>query len=102
MIDKPNTSLSRLLVLAAAGMLLTASSGRAQQPPNPAEAAGQIADFFGKVGDQIYENCIFELSDEQIEIQHALVKAYIEHGASGASAIKLAAKQIQPPKLSVE
>ncbi len=102
MIDKPNTSLSRLLVLAAAGMLLTASSGRAQQPPNPAEAAGQIADFFGKVGDQIYENCIFELSDEQIEIQHALVKAYIEHGASGASARKLAAKQIQPPKLSAE
>lgn len=102
MIDKPITSLSRLLVLAAAGILLTASPGRAQQPPNPAEAAGQIADFFGKVGDQIYENCIFELSDEQIEVQHALVKAYIEHGASGASARKLAAKQIQPPKLSAE
>lgn len=102
MIDKPKSSLSKLLLLAAASVLLSAHPGHTQQQPNPAEAAGQIADFFGKVGDQIYENCIFELSDEQIEVQHALVAAYIEHGANGAAARKLAAKQIQPPKLSAE
>ncbi|AGK56715.1 hypothetical protein HYPDE_25153 [Hyphomicrobium denitrificans 1NES1] len=101
--DKPKIALSRTILLAVASLLLLPSySGEAQQPANPAEAAGQIADFFGKVGDQIYENCIFELSDEQIEVQHALVDAYIEHGASGAAARKLAANQIQPPKLSVE
>lgn len=94
MIDKPKSALSRLLLVAAASLLLPSLPLYAQQPPNPAEAAGQIADFFGQVGDQIYENCIFELSDEQIEVQHALVAAYIEHGASGSAARKLAAKQI--------
>jgi hypothetical protein len=99
----PKTALSKTVLLAAVSLLLLhPQPGRAQQTANPAEAAGQIADFFGKVGDQIYENCIFELSDEQIEVQHALVEAYIEHGASGAAARKLAANQIKPPKLSVE
>jgi hypothetical protein len=94
--------LRRMLLAAASLLLLPSYSGHAQQTANPAEAADQIADFFGKVGDQIYENCIFELSDEQIEVQHALVDAYIAHGASGAVARRLAASQIQPPKLSVE
>lgn len=94
--------LRRMLLAVASILLLPSYSGQAQQTANPAEAADQIADFFGKVGDQIYENCIFELSDEQIEVQHALVDAYIAHGASGAVARRLAASQIQPPKLSVE
>lgn len=65
-------------------------------------AAAQIADVFSKLGDQIYEECIFELSPEQIEVQHALIDAYIRQGASGALARKLAVKQIQPPKPSPE
>jgi hypothetical protein len=67
-----------------------------------AEAAGQIADFFSQVGDQIYEDCIFELSQEQIEIQQALIVAYTKAGASSAVARKLAVKQIHPPKLSAK
>ncbi len=66
----------------------------------PPLAAHQIADFFGKVGDQIYEDCIFELSEEQIEVQQALIVAYAQQGASAAQARKLAVKQIRPPKLS--
>ncbi len=54
------------------------------------------------MGDQIYEDCIFELSPEQVEVQHALVTAYIENGASSALARQLAVKQIQPPELSKE
>src|SRR6185295_2144624 len=65
-----------------------------------AAAADQIADFFDKVGDQIYEDCIFELSEEQIEVQQALIQAYIKHGASSADARRLAVQQIEPPKLS--
>jgi hypothetical protein len=68
----------------------------------PSAAAHQIADFFGKVGDQIYEDCIFELSEEQIEVQHALIIAYMEKGANDAQARKLAVKQIRPPKLSAD
>jgi hypothetical protein len=68
----------------------------------PASAADQIADIFSKIGDQIYEECIFALSDEQIEVQRGLVDAYMKQGASGAAARKLAAAQIQPPKLSAK
>ena len=65
-----------------------------------AAAAGQIAEIFSAVGDEIYENCIFELSQEQIDVQHALVQAYMQQGASGSAARRLAASQIQRPKLS--
>jgi hypothetical protein len=54
------------------------------------------------VGDQIYEDCIFELSEEQLEVQHALIEAYIKQGADHVLARQLAVKQIQPPKLSEE
>jgi hypothetical protein len=70
--------------------------------PDPAFAADAIADVFSKVGDQFYENCIFELSEEQIEVQSALIQAYIQQGAAGATARRLAAAQIQIPKLSAE
>jgi hypothetical protein len=102
------SNLSRvLLILVASLLMLRADYCEAQQPTKTdpgaaaaAAAAGQIADFFDKVGDQIYEDCIFELSEEQIEVQHALVDAYIKQGASGIVARKLAVKQIHPPKLS--
>lgn len=74
----------------------------AQPSAAAAAAAGQIADFFGEVGDQIYEDCIFELSQEQIEVQQALIVAYVKAGASAAMARKLAVKQIHPPKLSAK
>lgn len=96
-------------ILAACLPLFAAHDGVAQQapasgPPSPAAAAaaGQIADFFSEVGDQIYEDCIFELSQEQIEIQQALIVAYIKAGASSAAARRLAVKQIHPPKLSAK
>ena len=66
----------------------------------PSAAAAQIADIFSQVGDQIYEECIFELSPEQLEVQHALITAYIQQGATSTLARQLAVKQIQPPKLS--
>ncbi|WP_290986036.1 DUF2778 domain-containing protein [Hyphomicrobium sp.] len=75
---------------------------RAPGSSSAAEAAGQIADFFGQMGDQIYEDCIFELSQEQIEVQQALIVAYIKAGASSAVARKLAVKQIHTPKLSAK
>jgi hypothetical protein len=83
---------------------------RINNPPAPAPApspaagaaANDIADFFSKVGDQIYEDCIFELSEEQVEVQSALVQAYVEQGASNAVARRLAVKQIQPPPLSAK
>lgn len=59
-----------------------------------------MADFFRQVGDQIYEDCIFELSQEQLEIQQALIQAYIKQGAPSALARQLAVKQIRPPRLS--
>jgi hypothetical protein len=96
--------LATLLVFAA----LFAGSALAEQPkapkpgPAPATAAGDIANFFGQVGDQIYEDCIFELSEEQLEVQHALIEAYIKQGADHVLARQLAVKQIQPPKLSEE
>ena len=93
---------------AAAPLLLTAAvalapvAGRAQQadPADAAAAAGRLADFFSKVGDQIFEECIYELSAEQIEVQQALIGAYIAKGASDQVARQLAAKQIEPPALS--
>ncbi len=95
-----------LAVLLAYLQFFTAGVGLAQdQAPgssSAAEAAGQIADFFSQVGDQIYEDCIFELSQEQIEIQQALIVAYVKAGASSSVARKLAVKQIHPPKLSAK
>ncbi len=70
--------------------------------PAPPTAALEIADIFSKLSDQIYENCIFELSDEQIMVQAALVQSYMEQGATSGVARRLAANQIQPPKLSKE
>jgi hypothetical protein len=76
----------------------------AQQAKKPnagsAAAAHEMADFFSKVGGQIYEDCIFELSPEQVEVQYALMQAYIKKGASSSVARRLAVKQIQPPKRS--
>ena len=89
-----------LLALAAALVLLPAGHSLAQQPRAPATAAGDIADFFSQVGDQIYEDCIFELSQEQLEVQQSLIKAYIKQGAPSSLARQLAVKQIQPPQLS--
>jgi hypothetical protein len=102
------TVLARAVLASVAGLLLLpfglSLAEPAQVPDSSAAAAAaanQIAEFFGKVGDQIYEDdCIFELSPEQIEVQHALVTAYIKNGASSALARQLAVKQIQPPTLS--
>ena len=96
-----------LFAALAVFLLLPAAAGLAQHPkPSPAAgsatAAGDIANFFGQVGDQIYEDCIFELSQEQLEVQHALVEAYIKQGATHTLARQLAVKQIHPPKLSDE
>jgi hypothetical protein len=65
-------------------------------------AADQLADIFSKVGDQLLEDCIFELSEEQVMVQYALVQAYVARGASGTIARRLAAAQIQPPKPSAK
>ncbi len=67
-----------------------------------ATAASQIADFFGSIGDRIFKDCIFDLSEEQIEVQAELVKAYVASGATEQAARRLAAAQITPPKLSPE
>ena len=95
-----------LFASAAMLVLLPAGHGLAQQPKTPdpgsAAAAGDIANFFRQVGDQIYEYCIFELSQEQLEVQQALIQAYIKQGASNSLARQLAVKQIHPPKLSDE
>ena len=94
--------LAPALVLALA--LLPENPGLAQQPKVPAAgaaaAAGDIADYFSQVGDHIYEDCIYELSQEQLDVQQALIQAYVKHGATSALARQLAVKQIQPPKLS--
>jgi len=103
---QPRRFRTALVTFLAGIFILTSSYSQAQQPTNTdskaaaGAAAGQIADFFSEVGDQIYEDCIFELSEEQIEIQQALILAYIKAGASSAAARKLAVKQIHPPKLS--
>lgn len=77
-----------------------AQQSQAPQNPGSAAAAGQIADFFSKIGDQIFDDCIFELSQEQIEVQQALIVAYVKQGASDAVARRLAVKQITLPELS--
>lgn len=81
-----------------------ACPGQAQDLKAPAAraatAAGDIANFFRQVGDQIYQDCIFELSEEQLDVQHALIEAYIRQGADSFLARQLAVKQIQPPALS--
>ncbi len=95
-----------LVALLTTVLMLTSNYSQAQQSTKAdagsaaGAAAGQIADFFSEVGDQIYEDCIFELSQEQIEVQQALIVAYIKAGASSSVARKLAVKQIHPPKLS--
>ena len=93
-----------LVVSLATLALLPASVGHSQQPTKipAATAADEIADFFQKVGDQVYEHCIFDLSQEQIEVQQALIGAYVKQGASSSVARQLAAKQIRPPILSDE
>jgi hypothetical protein len=93
-----------LLASAATLLLLPAGFGLAEQPKTgavaPATAADDIANFFGQAGDQIYEFCIFELSQEQLEVQQALIEAYIKQGADHTLARQLAVKQIHPPELS--
>ena len=90
------------LALIAVYQFLVAIPGSTQQlePNRSAAAAEKIAEFFSAVGDQIFEECIFELSAEQIEVQQALIKAYILLGASDQAARQLIVRQIQPPKLS--
>jgi hypothetical protein len=94
---------SALLASGLSLLLLAGATAHAQPTKtnaDPAAAAGQIADFFSKVGDEIYEDCIFELSPEQIEVQQALIRAYVAKGASSIVARRLAVQQIHPPKLS--
>jgi hypothetical protein len=92
-----------LFAVTAILALLPSVCGVAQQSKTPTAGsvtAGEIADFFSQVGNSIYEDCIFELSQEQIEVQQALVEAYIKLGATSSIARRLAVKQIEPPKLS--
>src|SRR5215510_312027 len=98
-------SLRRTLFASVVTLLLLPADGSPAQQANapaagPAAAAGDIANFFGQVGDQIYGHCIFELSQEQLEVQQALIEAYIKQGAPSALARQLAVKQIRPPELS--
>jgi hypothetical protein len=103
-------SKSQLLLVAAVLLLLTTGHGEAQQTKASAAASGatsstaaaDIANFFSQVGNRIYEHCIFELSQEQLEVQQALIEAYIKQGATNALARQLAIKQIRPPELSEE
>ena len=94
----------RKSVLASVAALLLLPSGYslAQQPKTPpagsAAAAGEMADFFRQVGDQIYEDCIFELSQEQLEVQQALIEAYIKQGATGTLARQLAVTRAVSPR----
>jgi hypothetical protein len=98
--------LGRLLITClAALLLLPAAPGLADQPKmpgaGPAAAASDLATFFGEVGDRLYEeDCIFELSEEQLDVQDELIKAYMKHGAPSTLARQLAVKQIPPPDLS--
>lgn len=97
----------RTAVLAAATALVAFAPQTARAQPvgndpsgGASAAAAEIAEIFSKVGDQIYEECIFELSEEQVLIQAALIQSYVERGATSAVARRLAATQIQPPKLT--
>lgn len=84
--------------------LLPSAYGRAEQSPRvdagPPSTADSIADVFSQVGDEIYANCVFELSEEQMAVQRALIIAYMRQGATGTKARRLAATQIQVPKVS--
>lgn len=89
----------------AVALLLPGPQARAQQQTEAptadgASAADHIANAFSQLGDRIYDECIFELSEEQLEVQQALIQAYVAKGASSSFARQLAVKQIQPPKLS--
>jgi hypothetical protein len=102
-----NRLIGWLFAPVAALALLPAGHGLAQKPDTPAAgsaaaAAGDIAHVFSQVGDKIHEHCIFELSQEQLEVQQALIEAYIAQGASSSLARQLAVKQIRPPELSDE
>jgi hypothetical protein len=101
-----STGKARMSLFASAAVLALLPAGYAPaQQPTPtraASAADEIAHVFGQVGGQVYEHCIFELSQEQIEVQQALIVAYIRAGATSALARQLAAKQIQPPKTTDE
>jgi hypothetical protein len=108
-VSRPHLNGAKLRGMAFAALAaLVAPTGPllAQEAKTPsaasATAAGEIANFFGQVGDQIYEDCIFELSQEQLEVQQALIDAYVKQGATHILARQLAVKQIQPPKLSPE
>jgi hypothetical protein len=77
-------------------------NGLVEQSKTPAAtAASDIADFFGQV-EVIYEDCIFELSQEQLEVQQGLMEAYVKQGATSSFARQLAVIEIVPPKLSDE
>lgn len=94
-----------LLASVATLALLPAGYSLAQEAKaptgGPETTASDVADFFGHVGDQLYEEeCIFELSQEQLEVQEALIEAYVTQGASSALARQLAVRQIPPPPLS--
>ena len=98
-------TLGRTVLASAIGIFLLPSAyGRAEQSPRvdsgPPSTANSIADVFSQVGDEIYANCVFELSEEQIAVQRALIIAYMQQGATGAKARRLAATQIQVPKVS--
>jgi hypothetical protein len=102
---------SSFFLSSALSAFLGSAQAQAQEPPDfgagepgagAGMAAGELADIFSKVGDQLLEDCIFELSEEQVMVQYALVQAYVARGASGTIARRLAAAQIQPPKLSAK
>jgi hypothetical protein len=91
-----------LFVAAAILVSLLPGHGLAQdaKAPTTTSATG-IADYFSQLGNQIYEeDCILELSQEQIEVQQALIKAYMKLGATSVDARRLAVQQIHLPKLS--
>ncbi len=100
---KGSTWKAAAIVLAA---VFASHSGTSLAQTTPsvssAETAARMADFFGSIGDQIFKECLFELSDEQIDVQQALVQAYIARGGSPQAARELAAKQIQAPKPSAQ
>ena len=73
-----------------------------QAQPEPASTAHDMADAFSALGGKIYEDCIFELSEEQMEVQQALIQAYVRLGADSVLARQLAVKQIRPPRLSTK
>jgi len=101
-----NRAGSSAVALIAALGLVPFQPGRAQDPTmtdaTMPSAADDIAEAFSAVGDQLYEECIFDLSDEQVAVQAALIQSYMEQGATSAIARKLAATQIQPPKPAIE